>query len=342
MSFVNDSERHPSLQIESIWFAGANDEAEGERLSFSLPADELPSSMLHLSGEALDGRKAIPSSHQIEVLETPTTPSASAVAMPQQTFEPAALLTVPRPAENVMQLRKELPAVKVAQPMPQLSEKQEGQIQPQIQHEGKGQQMSEDAVHARHQEAKSLAANSAEDGAAEAGGEVYGSITMHQQRLGSINFTARTAVGGRIIPQPAVEMSDRPLPATVPSTSPLKMLRVASTRQSSKPSDNSARVSRTLHTEEPANKQAEGVRLPIVPLQSSRTDGLGTVMPAPGREIVLAPHGQLPTEETVRDAPPLGPVPSLPSGVLADRVEDSEAEDEAAMIEASQPAIFTQ
>ena len=309
-----------------------------------MPADELPADVLHLTGEALEGKGVVPSSHQSEVPETPTPPSASAAGVQQQSLEPAVMSILPQPPGDVAELHEKAPADNAAQHVPHSIEEQEGRLNSRFQLEDKGQQWSGNTTHARLEGARSLAGKSAKDGAARAAGtdEVFGSITMHQQRLGSINFTARTATGGKIVPKPAADMSDRALPSTLPSTSPLKVLKAAGTRQRASPLDKLRRVARTLHKEEAASKQAEGVQLPILPVQPNHTDGPGPDMLLPGNEIVLAPGAQLPNEEKMQDALPFGSAPSMPSGFLADRVEDSEAEDEATMIQASQPAIFTQ
>lgn len=323
------------MQSDYRQFAGTDDTAAGGQLSYPLPVDELPASMPHLTGEALDERRQLPLSHNSEVPATPTPPPASTAALQQQAPDPADILAVGKFHESGDKL-PEKAADSLPQSLPQLLGELQDQSTSNVQCESKVQQRPGGSLHGKLQEARSLAARPAGEGA----DDVFGSITMHQQRLGSINFTARTAGGGADVRNPAAEASDRPQPSAVPSTSPLKVLKMAGTRQVSKPSETAERISRTFDREEAMSKQIEGAQASSVPLQTRRTDGI--IKSEPSNAALPIPDTQLPKEDNEQDVPSLKQSAGMFASVLGERVEDSEPEDEAGMIEASQPAIFTQ
>ena len=299
--------------------------------------------MLQLSGEASEGKNTGLHGDQSEIPETPPPFPADTAAEFQNIYLRVDLEDI-RPAEDIEKLYEQAALATIeAQQLPASMEKQKPYWSSSAQHGAEQQRLSEGAPHARLQEAKSPPAKPAPDVVAKPRGpdEVFGAITMHQQRLGSINFTARTAA----VRQPTVEIppqdSGQALVPDLPSTSPLKALKMAGNRIQHPPKM-AGQASVMSDKRETAIEKAEAYPLQM-PGGFKKADAAVLPVQKASNAAAQKLSAQLIHEDQVKDNSPSIPAMGMTHAALADRVEDSEAEDEAAaMIEASQPAIFTQ
>lgn len=301
--------------------------------------------MLQLSGEASEGRSTGLNSNQSEIPETPPPfPADTAAELQPQSIYLRVDLEDIRPAEDVEKLYEQAALATIElQQTPASLEKQKPYWSSSAQHGAEQKRLSEGAPHARLQEAKSPPAKPAPDVAAKPEGadEVFGAITMHQQRLGSINFTARTAA----VRQPTLEIppqdSGKALVPDLPSTSPLKALKMAGSRVQHPPKM-AGQAPVMSDKRETALEKAEAYPSQM-PEGIKEADAAVLSVQEASNAAAQKLSAQLSHEDQVKDNPPSVPAMGMTHAALADRVEDSEAEDEAAaMIEASQPAIFTQ